>query len=141
MAQSNWSGPINSDTGFMSNVRYILGASTTAVNIEAGCTYVIIAEDQGGPTGVCTLTLPQVVSSAFSPAFGDQQPADPRYNGIQGQILNQSTTLTHVLSGYGAQTVSGVANVSIAPARVVQYAGNGNQAAPWIAISNPLLAA
>lgn len=138
MAQSNWSGPINSDTGFMSNVRYILGASTTAVNIEAGCTYVIIAEDQGGPTGVCTLTLPEVVSGTFSPT---SQPADPRYNGIEGKILNQSTTLTHVLSGYGAQTVSGVANVSIAPARIVQYAGNGNQSAPWVAISNPLLAA
>ena len=136
MAQSNWSGPINSDTGFMSNVRYILGASTTAVNIEAGCTYIIIAEDQGGPTGVCTLTLPEVVSGAFTP---DSQPADARYNGIQGQIFNQSTTLTHVLSGYGAQTVSGVANVSIAPARIVQYAGNGNQAAPWVAISNALI--
>jgi hypothetical protein len=136
MAQSNWSGPINSDTGFMSNVRYILGASTTAVNIEAGCTYIIIAEDQGGPTGVCTLTLPEVVSGTFLP---DSQPADPRYNGIQGQIFNQSTTLTHVLSGYGDQTVSGVANVSIAPARIVQYAGNGNQSAPWLAISNALL--
>jgi hypothetical protein len=123
----------------MSNVRYVLGAATTAVNIEAGCTYVIIAENQGGPTGVCTLTLPEVISGAFSPAFGDQQPADPRYNGIQGEILNQSTTLTHVLSGYGAQTVSGVANVSIAPASVVQYAGNGNQAAPWVAISNALI--
>lgn len=138
MAQSNWSGPINSDTGFMSNVRYILGASTTAVNIEAGCTYIIIAEDQGGPTGVCTLTLPEVVSGSFSPT---SQPADPRYNGIEGKIFNQSTTLTHVLSGYGSQTISGVADVSIAPARVVQYAGNGNQAAPWIAISNALLAA
>jgi hypothetical protein len=136
MAQSNWSGPINSDTGFMSNVRYILGASTTAVNIEAGCTYVIIAEDQGGPTGVCTLTLPEVVSGTFLP---DSQPADPRYNGIKGEIFNQSTTLTHVLSGYGDQTVSGVANVSIAPARIVQYAGNGNQSAPWLAISNALL--
>ena len=136
MAQSNWSGPINSDTGFMSNVRYILGASTTAVNIEAGCTYIIIAEDQGGPTGVCTLTLPEVVSGTFGPT---SQPADARYNGIQGQIFNQSTTLTHVLSGYGDQTVSGVANVSIAPARIVQYAGNGNQSAPWLAISNALL--
>jgi len=139
MAQSNWSGPINSDNGFMSSVRYILGASTTSATIEAGCTYVIIAENQGGPTGVVTLHLPLVVSGSFQPSFGDQQPADANYNGIQGQVLNQSTTLTHLLAGTSGQTVSGAATVSIAPVHVVQWAGNGNQDAPWIAISNALL--
>jgi hypothetical protein len=139
MAQSNWSGPINSDAGFMSSVKYVLGASTTTINIDPGCTYVIIAEDQGGPTSACDLVLPQVVSGAFSPSFGDSQPADSRYNGIQGSALNQSATLTHKLVAYSGQTVSGAAEVSIAPATVVQWAGNGNQAAPWVAISNALL--
>jgi hypothetical protein len=141
MAQSNWSGPINSDNGFMSSVRYVLGASTTTINIEPGCTYVIIAENQGGPTGACTLVLPKVTSGTFDPSFGDNQPADPNYNGIQGSVLNQSTTLTHKLAAFSGQTISGLAEVSIAPATVVQWAGNGNQSAPWVAISNPLLAA
>ena len=136
MAQSNWSGPINSDNGFMSSVRYILGASTTSVNIVAGADYVIIAENQGGPTGVVTLHLPLVVSGSFQP---NSQPADANYNGIRGSVFNQSTTLTHVLAGTSGQTVSGAASVSIAPVHLVQYAGNGNKDAPWIAISNALL--
>jgi hypothetical protein len=119
-------------------VQYILGASTTSVNIEAGKTYVIIAEDQGGPTAACTLVLPQVVSSAFSPAFGNDQPADQRYNGIEGKVFNQSTTLTHVLDGYASQTINGLASVNIDPAKVVQWSGNGNQSAPWIAIESSL---
>ena len=135
MAKTTFSGPVNSLNGFMQPVEYILGASTTTVNIDAGKTYVIIAEDQGGPTGACTLVLPQVVSGTFTPT---EQPADPRYNGIRGQVFNQSTTLTHVLDGYGAQTINGLASVNIDPAKVVQWSGNGNQAAPWIAIESSL---
>ena len=135
MAKTSFSGPVNSLNGFQQPVRYILGASTTTVNIEAGATYVIIAEDQGGPTAPCTLVLPQVQSGTFLPT---QQPADERYNGIRGQVFNQSTTLTHVLDGYGAQTINGLASVDIDPAKVVQWMGNGNQAAPWIAIESSL---
>jgi hypothetical protein len=135
MAYTTFSGPVRSLGGFATPVEYILGASTTTVNIEAGKTYVIIAENQGGPTAPCTLVLPEVVSGAFTPT---SQPADARYNGIQGQVFNQSTTLTHVLDGYGAQTINGLASVNIDPTKVVQWAGNGNQAAPWIAIENSL---
>ena len=135
MAKTSFTGPVNSLNGYMQPVKYILGASTTTVNIEAGATYVIIAEDQGGPTAPCTLVLPQVQSGTFLPT---QQPADERYNGIRGQVFNQSTTLTHVLDGYGAQTINGLASVNIDPAKVVQWMGNGNQAAPWIAIESSL---
>lgn len=135
MAKTTFSGPVNSTNGFQQPVRYILGASTTSVNIEAGATYVIIAENQGGPTGACTLILPEVKSGTFSPTA---QPADERYNGIRGQVFNQSTTLTHTLEGFGAQTINGLASVDIDPVSVVQWMGNGNQAAPWIAIESTL---
>ena len=135
MAYTTFSGPVRSGAGFATPVEYILGASTTTVNIEAGKTYVIIAENQGGPTAPCTLVLPQVVSGTFSPT---DQPADERYNGIEGKVFNQSTTLTHVLDGFGSQTINGLASVSIDPAKVVQWSGNGNQAAPWIAIESSL---
>ena len=135
MAYTTFSGPVRSNGGFASPVEYILGASTTLVNIEAGKTYVIIAENQGGPTAPCTLVLPEVVSGTFSPT---SQPADQRYNGIEGKVFNQSTTLTHVLDGFGSQTINGLASVSIDPAKVVQWSGNGNQAAPWIAIESSL---
>jgi hypothetical protein len=135
MAYTTFSGPVRSLGGFASPVEYILGASTTTVNIEAGKTYVIIAENQGGPTGVCTLRLPEVVSGTFLP---NQQPADARYNGIEGKVFNQSTTLTHVLDGFGSQTINGLASVSIEPSKVVQWSGNGNQSAPWIAIESSL---
>ena len=135
MAYTTFSGPVRSNGGFASPVEYILGASTTLVNIEAGKTYVIIAEDQGGPTAPCTLRLPQVVSGTFSPT---SQPADQRYNGIEGKVFNQSTTLTHILDGFGSQTINGLASVNIDPAKVVQWSGNGNQSAPWIAIESSL---
>jgi hypothetical protein len=135
MAYTTFSGPVRSQGGFATPVEYVLGASTTTVNIEAGKTYIIIAENQGGPTGVCTLVLPEVVSGTFLPS---QQPADARYNGIEGKVFNQSSTLTHVLDGFGSQTINGLASVSIDPLKVVQWAGNGNQAAPWIAIESSL---
>jgi hypothetical protein len=138
MAKTSFSGPVNSLNGFMQPVSYILGAATTTVNINPGVTYVILAEDQGGPTGVCTLRFPEVVSAPFSPAYGDNQPADQRYNGIRGQVFNQSTTLTHVLDGFGSQTINGLASVALEPVKVVQWVGNGNENAPWIAIESAL---
>jgi hypothetical protein len=138
MAKTSFSGPVNSLNGFMQPVNYILGATTTSVVINPGVTYVIIAEDQGGPTAACTLVLPEVVSGAFSPAYGNNQPADQRYNGIRGQVFNQSTTLTHVLDAFGSQTINGLSSVNIEPSKVVQWSGNGNENAPWIAIESSL---
>jgi hypothetical protein len=47
----------------------------------------------------------------------------------------------HKLKGYGSQVISGVAEVTISNGTVVQWAGNGNQNAPWIAVSTAILAA
>jgi hypothetical protein len=83
------------------------------------------------------LVLPQVVSGQFDLT---QQPADARYNGAKGAVVNYGAVV-HKLKGYGSQVVSGVAEVTITNASVVQWAGNGNQNAPWIAISTAILAA
>jgi hypothetical protein len=135
MAKTSFSGPVKSLNGFMQPVNYILGAATPSVTINPGANYVIIAENQGGHTGVCDVFFPDVVSGTFTPT--SQQP-DSRYNGIRGQVFNQSTTLTHTLSGFGSQTVNGAASVSIDPVKVVQWVGNGNENAPWIAIESSL---
>jgi hypothetical protein len=78
-----------------------------------------------------------VVSGQFNLS---QQPADERYNGVKGSVVNYGA-VAHKLKGFGAQTISGVAEVTIAAARVVQWGGNGNQNAPWTAVSTAILAA
>jgi hypothetical protein len=140
MAKTTFSGPVNSTNGFMQPVQYITSADTSPINIDAGATYVILATAQGGPAGAVTLVLPQVVSGTFLPG---QYPADERYNGIRGQVYNQDGTLVHILKGFGspAQPVNENADgVDIAINSVVQWTGNGNQSAPWLAIANALAA-
>jgi hypothetical protein len=140
MAKTTFSGPVNSTNGFMQPVNYITSADVSPINIDAGATYVILATAQGGPAGVVTLVLPQVVSGTFLPG---QYPADERYNGIRGQVYNQDGTLVHILKGFGspAQPVNENADgVDIAINSVVQWTGNGNQSAPWLAVANALAA-
>lgn len=138
MAKTTFSGPVNSTNGFMQPVSYITAADTSPIKIEAGGTYVILATAQGGPAGAVTLELPQVTSGTFLPG---QYPADANYNGIRGQVFNQDGSLTHILKGYGTQGVNeNAAGVNIAPTKVVQWMGNGNQSAPWLAITNDLAA-
>ena len=140
MAKTTFSGPVNSTNGFMQPVNYITSADTSPISIDAGSTYVILATAQGGPAGAVTLVLPQVVSGTFLPG---QYPADERYNGIRGQVYNQDDTLVHILKGFGspAQPVNeNVDGVDIAINSVVQWTGNGNQSAPWLAIANALAA-
>jgi hypothetical protein len=110
------------------------------VNISATGNIVILSPADGGPASEVTFVLPQVVSGAFDLPYGQQQPADARYNGAKGSILNYGA-VAHKLKGYGTQPVSGAAEVTIAAAHAVQWGGNGNQAAPWSAISNAILAA
>jgi hypothetical protein len=86
------------------------------------------------------LVLPQVESAAFSPVYGQVQPADARYNGAKGSVVNYGA-VAHKLKGYGTQVVSGVAEVTIAAGNIVQWGGNGNQDAPWTAVTNAILAA
>ena len=138
MAKTSFSGPVNSLAGFMQPVSYITSADTSPINIQAGGTYVILATAQGGPAGVVTLVLPQVTSGTF--AVGSY-PADANYNGIRGQVYNQDPTLVHILKGYSTQPVNeNAAGVNIAVNSVVQWMGNGNQSAPWLAVANALAA-
>ena len=138
MAKTTFSGPVNSLGGFMQPVNYITSADTSPINIDAGSTYVILATAQGGPAAAVTLVLPEVTSGTFLPG---QYPADQRYNGIRGQVFNQDDTLVHILKGFGnpAQPVNeNVDGANVATESVVQWSGNGNQSAPWLAITSSL---
>ena len=136
MAKTTFSGPVNSTNGFQQPVSYITSADTSPISINPGGTYVILATAQGGPSGVVTLVLPEVTSGTFGVG---SYPADERYNGIRGQVFNQDDTLTHILKGFGTQPVNeNATGVNVAPEKVVQWMGNGNQSAPWLAISSDL---
>jgi hypothetical protein len=136
MAKTSFSGPVNSLNGFMQPVEYITSASVSPINISAGGSYVILATAQGGPASAVTLVLPQVTSGTF--AVGNY-PADANYNGIRGQVYNQDPTLVHILKGFGTQPVNeNAAGCNVAVNSVVQWAGNGNQSAPWLAVTNAL---
>jgi hypothetical protein len=138
MSYTTFSGPVRSLNGFATPVQYITSASGSTINIEAGASYVILATAQGGPAAAVTLVLPQVTSGTFLPG---QYPADANYNGIRGQVYNQDPTLVHVLKGFGTQPVNeNAAGVNIAVNSVVQWVGNGNQSAPWLAVANALAA-
>ena len=136
MAKTTFSGPVNSAAGFMQPVQYITSADVSPINIEAGGSYVILATAQGGPNAAVTLVLPQVVSGTFLPG---QYPADANYNGIRGQVYNQDPTLVHILKGFGTQPVNAdPQGCNVAVNSVVQWVGNGNQSAPWLAITSSL---
>jgi hypothetical protein len=136
MAKTTFSGPVNSTAGFQQPVFYITSADVSPINIAAGGTYVILAAAQGGPSGVVTLVLPEVTSGTFAPGF---YPADERYNGIRGQVYNQSGSLVHILKGFGTQPVNeDPQGCNLASNSVVQWMGNGNQSAPWLAITSSL---
>jgi hypothetical protein len=139
MAFTTFSGPVRSLNGFAEPVTYIFATDVDGgeVNISASGNIVILSPADGGPAAEATLVLPEVVSGGFDLT---QQPADDRYNGIQGRVTNYGA-VAHKLKGFGAQTISGVAEVTVAAGTVVQWGGNGNQAAPWIAVSSAILAA
>jgi hypothetical protein len=149
MAFTTFSGPVRSVAGFAEPITYIFSTNVVGgiVNIPAGGNVVILSAADGGPASTCTLVLPQVVSGAFSPSLGQNQPADTRYAGIKGSILNYDATITHVLGGYGTndststagQKVNGsTAGVVIPAGYGVQFGGNGNQDAPWAATNTVL---
>jgi hypothetical protein len=136
MAKTTFSGPVNSTNGFMQPVQYITSADVSPITIDAGGSYVILATAQGGPASAVTLVLPQVTSGTFLPG---QYPADANYNGIRGQVYNQDDTLVHILKGFGTQPVNeNAAGCNVAVNSVVQWVGNGNQSAPWLAVANAL---
>lgn len=139
MSFTTFSGPVRSIAGFVEPVTYIFATDVVGgeVNISATGNYVLLSPADGGPATEATLVLPQVVSGAFDLT---NQPADANYNGVQGRVTNYGA-VAHKLKGFGSQTISGVAEVTLAAGTVVQWGGNGNQAAPWIAVSTAILAA
>lgn len=133
MAFTTFSGPVRSLAGFVEPVTYIFATDVvdSVVNISATGNYVILSEADGGPATGCLLVLPEVVSGTFSL---DAQPADARYNGAKGSVYNYNAN-AFALGGYDGQTVNGYAAVTVAAGHAVQWGGNGNQAAPWGAIT------
>lgn len=139
MSFTTFTGPVRSLNGFVEPVTYIFATDVVGgeVNISATGNIVILSPADGGPATEATLVLPQVESGAFNLT---EQPADARYNGAKGSVVNYGA-VAHKLKGYDTQVISGVAEVTLAAGTVVQWGGNGNQAAPWIAVSNAILAA
>jgi hypothetical protein len=123
MSKSTFSGPIQSDGGFMTPVVPLI-ATASFTQAEVGGNYVILSTVDGGAAAPITLTLPQVVGSGTTP--------DVNYNGLRGSIFNADTVLTHILAAYAGQTVNGAATVSIPPLHFAEWVGNGNQNAPWL---------
>lgn len=149
MAMSNWSGPINSENGFITPLTYITEADRVAgsgiVAIPAGAQVVILSAADGGPTQTTTFTLPQV--DTINGGVFTITNADPYFNGIRGSILNYDASIDHVLAG--AEISAGVyqkvngssTGVDVLHGTAVQWGGNGNPDAPWAAITSNLAAA
>ena len=141
MAYTTFTGPVRSTNGFATPVQYITAADeaiSSDINIDAGGIYVILSTAQGGPTAAVNLILPLVTSGTFTL---NSQPSDSNFDGIGGSVYNQSATLVHKLKGTASQKVNeNAGGVNIAVNSVVQWTGNGNQSAPWLAIANALAA-
>jgi hypothetical protein len=140
MARTTFSGPVKSNAGFMTQPIYIFATDVVGgdVQIQATGTYIILSAADGGPAASVDFVLPQVVSGTFNLS---QQPADERYNGAQGTLVNYGAQ-AHVLKGFGTQPVNSSATGVVVPATsVVQWGGNGNQTAPWIATEADLCTA
>ena len=141
MAYTTFTGPVRSTNGFATPVQYITAADeaiSSDIKIDAGANYVILATAQGGPVAAVNLILPPVVSGTFAPG---SYPSDSNFDGIRGSVYNQDGTLVHKLKGTASQPVNeNAGGVNIAVNSVVQWAGNGNQSAPWLAVANALAA-
>jgi hypothetical protein len=140
MSRTSFSGPVRSFAGYMIPPKYIFATDVVngEVQIEATGAYIILSAADGGPAATVAFVLPEVVSGTFSLS---QQPADERYNGAQGVLINYGA-VAHELVGANSQLVNGSATGVVVPAAsVVQWGGNGNQAAPWIATESDLCTA
>lgn len=138
MAFTTFNGPVRSLNGFAQPIQYVTAADVSPVKINAGAQVVILSAADGGPAAEITLELP-LVETTNGGAFTITN-ADPRYTGVRGFILNYGL-VAHVLAGTDGQPVNeNVAGAVIAAGTGVQYAGNGNPAAPWAAVSMPLCA-
>jgi hypothetical protein len=142
MAISTASGPWRSLTGFITPITYVYATDIVAGEYQiqdAGAEILVLSPADGGPATLVTFVLPNVETNDGNAWVGPQS-AKPELNGIRGSITNYGG-VAHKLSGYGAQPVSGVAEVTVGIGTIVQWGGNGNPNSPWIAISNAILAA
>ena len=133
MAKTTFSGPVQSNGGFMTPVVPTPNVSTALTQAQVGGDYVILASSDGGPSSAITITLPQVVGTSTTP--------DARYNGIRGGLFNADLSVTHIVAAYSGQTVNGASSVNVPPLHFAEWIGNGNQNAPWLCRISPLVAA
>jgi hypothetical protein len=141
MALTTFSGPVRSNAGFITPITYIYATSIVGGEYQiqdAGAEILILSPADGGPNSQVTFVLPNVTTNNGTAWVGPQS-AQAQFNGVRGSITNYGAQ-AHKLSGYGSQPVSGAAEVTIAAGHIVQWGGNGNPNAPWIAISNAILA-
>lgn len=147
MAISTVSGPWRSQSGFI--VPIISVSASMIDNGEfqipyAGARILILSPADGGPATSVDFILPEVTLLPGKTQYigpNAAASARPEFNGIEGSITNYGA-VGHVLKGFGTQPVSGnVAGVTIGVGTVVQWAGNGNPNAPWLAISTNILVA
>ena len=142
MALSTASGPWRSLAGFITPITYVYATDIVAGEYQiqdAGAEILVLSPADGGPASQVTFVLPNVETVNGGSWVGPQS-AKPELNGVRGSITNYGA-VAHKLSGYGSQPVSGVAEVTVAAGHIVQWGGNGNPNAPWIAIDNAILAA
>jgi len=143
MAISTASGPWRSNAGFIVPITYVFASDIVGGTYQikdAGARILILSAADGGPAAPVDFILPEVTlapgKTVWSPAA-----ARPEFNGIEGSITNYGL-VGHMLLGYSGQPVSGnPAGVTIAAGEVVQWGGNGNPNAPWLAISTAILVA
>jgi hypothetical protein len=143
MALSTASGPWRSTTGFIVPITYIFATDIVGGEYQiqdAGARILILSPADGGPNSSVDFILPEVTLPDGITSWVGPQSARPELNGIEGSITNYGSQ-AHVLKGYGSQVISGVASVTLGTGTVVQWAGNGNPNAPWLAISTAILAA
>lgn len=143
MALSSPSGPWRSMTGFIVPITYVSAADIVNGEYQIqdpGARVLVLSAADGGPASEVTFILPNVTLPSGVTTWTGPQTARPELNGIEGSITNYGSQ-AHKLKGFGSQVISGVAEVTVGAGKVVQWAGNGNPNAPWLAISTDILAA
>lgn len=144
MAISTASGPWRSLTGFITPITYVRATDVVAGDYQIqdpGARILVLSPADGGPAAPVNFILPEVTLPQYVSLWTGPETARPELNGIEGSITNYGA-VGHVLVGFNGQPVSGnPAGVTVAAGTVVQWAGNGNPNAPWLAISTAILAA
>lgn len=146
MALSNWSGPISSESGFLTPITYVYAADVDINGDyyikDPGARILILSPADGGPLASVNFILPEVTLPEGVSTWTGPQSAREALNGISGSITNYDALVTHTLVGANAQPVSGnPAGITIGAGVVVQWACNGNPNAPWLAISTNIIVA